>query len=82
MSCALLVLCRRGKAGAEVLYAGDYSTVVVSPDEHDWDAVQLVRYPSRRAFTQMVANPQYQKITGLRTAALSNAVLQATVSWS
>jgi uncharacterized protein (DUF1330 family) len=70
------------EVGAEVLYIGDCSTVVVSPEEHDWDAVLLVRYPSRRAFSQMVANPQYQKITGLRTAALSNAVLQATVPWS
>jgi uncharacterized protein (DUF1330 family) len=70
------------EVGAGVLYVGDCSTVVVSPEEHDWDAVLLVRYPSRRAFSQMVANPQYQKITALRTAALSNAVLQATVPWS
>jgi uncharacterized protein (DUF1330 family) len=70
------------EVGAEVLYIGDCSTVVVAPEEHDWDAVLLVRYPSRHAFSQMVANPEYRKITGLRTAALSNAVLQATVPWS
>jgi uncharacterized protein (DUF1330 family) len=67
--------------GAEVLYLGDCSTILVAPDDHDWDAVLVVRYPSRAAFSQMVANPEYQKITGLRTAALSNAVLQATVPW-
>lgn len=67
--------------GAKVLYIGDCSTVLVAPEDHDWDAVLLVRYPSREAFSRMVANPDYHKITGLRTAALSNAVLQATVPW-
>jgi uncharacterized protein (DUF1330 family) len=43
--------------------------------------VLLVRYPSRQAFSQMVADPDYQGITGLRTGALSEAVLQATVPW-
>lgn len=30
----------------------------------------------------MVADPRYQKITHLRTEALSAAVLQATIPWS
>lgn len=68
--------------GAEVLYVGDCSTILVAPDAHDWDAVLLVRYPSRAAFTRMVADPEYQRITGLRSAALQDAVLQATVPWS
>jgi uncharacterized protein (DUF1330 family) len=67
--------------GAEVLYVGDCSTILVAPAGHDWDAVLLVRYPSRSAFSRMVANPEYQKITGLRTAALDDAVLQATIPW-
>lgn len=70
------------EVGAEVVYVGDCSTVLVAPEGHDWDAILLVRYPSRRAFSQMVANPEYQKITGLRTDALSDAVLQATIPWS
>jgi uncharacterized protein (DUF1330 family) len=70
------------EVGATVLYAGDCSTVLVAPESHDWDAVLLVRYPSRAAFSQMVANPDYQRITGLRTTALSNAVLQATSPWA
>ena len=67
--------------GAEIVYVGDCSTVLVAPESHDWDAVLLVRYPDRQAFSRMVANPEYQKITGLRTEALENAVLQATVPW-
>ena len=69
------------KYGAEVLYAGDGSTALVAEAGQDWDAVLLVRYPSRSAFSQMVADPEYQEVTGLRTGALQEAVLQATVPW-
>lgn len=67
--------------GAEVLYAGDGSSVLVAEPGQEWDAAVLVRYPSRAAFTQMVADPEYQAVTHLRTQALSEAVLQATVPW-
>jgi uncharacterized protein (DUF1330 family) len=67
--------------GAEVVYIGDCLTKVVAPDGFDWDAILLVRYPNRKAFSRMVANRDYQRITHLRTAALSDAVLQATTAW-
>jgi uncharacterized protein (DUF1330 family) len=67
------------KVGARMVYLGDTSTTLVAPESHDWDAVLLVHYPSRRAFSQMVADPDYQQITHLRTQALESAVLQATV---
>ena len=41
----------------------------------------LVRYPSRAAFSRMVADPEYQEVTVLRTRALTEAVLQATSPW-
>jgi uncharacterized protein (DUF1330 family) len=69
------------EVGAEVLYAGDCSATLVAPESHHWDAILLVRYPSREAFSRMVANPEYQGITHLRTEALSDTVLQATVPW-
>jgi uncharacterized protein (DUF1330 family) len=68
--------------GAEVLYFGDGSSVLVGEPGQTWDAVLVVRYPSRRAFSEMVADPDYQTITGLRSEALEEAVLQATVPWS
>src|SRR5437660_10287975 len=67
------------EVGGQVLYFGDCSTVLVAPEENAWDAVLIVEYPTRAAFSRMVANPQYQKITGFRTEALADAVLQATV---
>lgn len=68
--------------GAEVLYAGDGSTALVAEEGQAWDAVLLVRYPDRSAFSRMVADPEYHEVTGLRTGALTEAVLQATVPWA
>ena len=67
--------------GAQVIYAGNGSTALVAEPGQAWDAVLLVRYPSREAFSQMVADPEYQQVTHLRTDALTEAVLQATVPW-
>lgn len=68
--------------GGAVLYAGECSTTLVAPDGHRWDAMLVVRYPSRAAFLTMVTDPDYQAITHLRTAGLEAAVLQATTPWS
>jgi uncharacterized protein (DUF1330 family) len=67
--------------GVEVVYAGDGLPALVAEDGQAWDAVLLVRYPTRRAFSQMVADPEYQQITHLRTEALQEAVLQPTRGW-
>ena len=67
--------------GARVVYAGDVSTTLVAPEGHEWDAVLMVEYPSRQAFSGMVADPKYQEVTHLRTEALAEAVLEATVPW-
>lgn len=69
------------KVGGQPLYAGDGSTALVAEPGQSWDAVLLVRYPSRAAFLQMVQDPEYQRISHLRTAGLHEAVLQATVPW-
>lgn len=68
--------------GGEVLYAGDGSTTLVGEQGQSWDAVLIVRYPSREAFSRMVADPEYQQFTHFRTEALEEAVLQATIPWS
>ena len=69
------------RAGGELVYAGDGSSVLVAEEGQSWDAVLLVRYPNRAAFTTMIADPEYRRITELRTSALQEAVLQATTPW-
>jgi uncharacterized protein (DUF1330 family) len=70
------------QVGATVLHVGDCSTVLVAPEGHEWDAILIVRYPSRAAFLSMLGNPDYQAITELRTKGLEAAVLQATTPWA
>jgi uncharacterized protein (DUF1330 family) len=69
------------KAGATVLYAGDCSTKLVAPEGHVWDALLVVRYPTRQAFLEMIKDPEYQAITHLRSEGLHAAVLEATRPW-
>jgi uncharacterized protein (DUF1330 family) len=63
-------------ADAEVLFFGAGGGVALEGE--GWDAVALVRYPSREAFASMVRSPEYRAIEPLRRAALVDAVLQPT----
>ncbi|MEU4420278.1 DUF1330 domain-containing protein [Actinoplanes sp. NPDC024001] len=68
--------------GVEVVYAGDGTSALIAEPGQQWDAVLLVRYPSRKDFARMITDPQYQQISHLRSKALSEAVLQPTRPWS
>lgn len=67
--------------GAEVLHLGEGGTPLVAEDGQAWDAVLLVRYPSRASFSDMVRDPDYQRGTHLRSGALVESVLQPTTTW-
>ncbi|MGI9323741.1 MAG: DUF1330 domain-containing protein [Pseudomonadales bacterium] len=41
----------------------------------DWDIVILVRYPTRRQFVEMMADPNYVAIAPIRAAALADSRL-------
>ncbi len=68
--------------GGELVHAGLAGPALIAEDGQAWDAVLLVRYPSRAAFLAMVSDPGYQRITHLRSAALVEAVLQPTRTWT
>jgi uncharacterized protein (DUF1330 family) len=69
--------------GATVLYAGNASHVVAGDiDKTWWDAIVVVRYPSRAAFVSMATNPDYhEKAHVHREAALESTHLIATDPW-
>jgi len=69
------------RVGGELVYAGLGSTTLIAGDGPVWDAVLLVRYPSRQAFLAMVGDPSYRATSELRTAALQETVLAATTPW-
>ncbi len=62
--------------GAEIIYAGDGATPLAAEPGQSWDAVALVRYPTRRAFAEMIADPDYKSADPVRMSALAEAVLQ------
>lgn len=64
--------------GAEVLYSGTTDGAVVAEPGQAWDGVALVRYPSRRAFLDLVADPEYAAADALRQEATAEITLQPT----
>lgn len=44
----------------------------------DWDLLMLIRYPSRKAFLEMINNPGYLKAHEWREKGVERAVLYAT----
>ncbi|HVO54147.1 MAG TPA: DUF1330 domain-containing protein [Solirubrobacterales bacterium] len=69
--------------GGEVVYAGACSTKVIADESYpgEWDAMLLVRYPSRKAFGEMIADPEYLEVAALRERGLEDSVLHATSEW-
>jgi uncharacterized protein (DUF1330 family) len=46
--------------GGTIIWAGDAEAVALGvPDEHGWDYVALVRYPSRASFLDMMTSAEY-----------------------
>ena len=66
--------------GAEIVFAGDGVTALAAEPGQAWDAIALVKYPTRRAFANMVADPGYQAADPVRMSALAEAVLQPVLS--
>jgi uncharacterized protein (DUF1330 family) len=65
--------------GGTVLWAGDAEGVAFgAPGENRWDYVVLVRYPSRAAFLDMMASPEYAIANAHRERGLEKHVIIAT----
>ena len=64
--------------GGSVLWLGRPDQVLIGdPDADAWDAVALVRYPSRKHFLDMVTQPTYQEAHTHREGGLERTVLLA-----
>ena len=62
--------------GAEIVFVGDGLTALAAETGQSWDAVALVRYPTRRTFADMISDPAYAVADPVRKSALVEAVLQ------
>jgi len=56
------------KAGGRIVWPGQAGPPLLGAQ--GWDMVLLVEYPSRQAFLDMIASPEYREIGHLRTEAL------------
>jgi uncharacterized protein (DUF1330 family) len=73
------------RRGGRVLFAGEPFGIAVgaegNPLAGPWDQLVLVRYPSRRAINDLVADPDYRGGALHRIAALAHALNLATTPW-
>ena len=58
------------KSGAKLIWKGKVASTVIGDSQNQPDLVFLVEYQSVSDFLEMIANPEYQKITHDRTIAL------------
>ncbi|WP_170417730.1 DUF1330 domain-containing protein [Ruegeria atlantica] len=58
------------RLGASILWRGEFETTLIGPQDEDWDAVFIARYPTANAFLEMVTDPAYQKTVVHRQAAV------------
>ncbi len=63
------------RVGGEVVWAGACDAALIGPDDPEWHAVAVVRYPSRSAFLEMVSDAEYLKIASDRSAGLADSRL-------
>ena len=69
----------RQLAGAELIWSGRALQMPIGPSEKSWDLVALVRYPSAKAYIDMIATKAYAAARAHRGAALYDSRLIMTV---
>ena len=69
----------RQHAGAELIWSGRALQMPIGPSEKTWELVALVRYPSAKAYIEMIATKAYAAARAHRRAALYDSRLIMTV---
>ena len=63
------------RVGGEIVWRGNYETMVIGPNEEYWDTVFIARYPNAHAFLEMVTDPDYRLAVVHRQAAVDTSRL-------
>ena len=69
----------RQHAGAELIWSGRALQMPIGPSEKTWDLIALVRYPSAKAYIEMIATKAYAAARVHRRAALYDSRLIMTI---
>lgn len=62
-------------SGGELLFAGTADGFLIGPEEERWDFAMLVRQASKQSFLAFASDPEAQRITQHRTAAVADSRL-------
>lgn len=62
-------------SGGSALFSGSSAGFLIGPQDETWDHVLLVRQASKAAFLAFASDPQAQRITAHRTAAICDSRL-------
>lgn len=62
-------------SGGAVLFSGTSGPFLIGPLDEQWDHVLLVRQASKASFLAFASDPEAQRITAHRTAAISDSRL-------
>jgi len=66
------------RVGGSILWRGGFETVLIGPEDKQWDAMFIARYPTAHAFLAMVTAPDYQLAVVHRQAAVATSRLIRT----
>lgn len=58
------------RVGGEIVWRGTMEAMVIGPDDKQWDAMFIARYPAASCFLEMVTDPEYRKAVINRQAAV------------
>jgi uncharacterized protein (DUF1330 family) len=61
--------------GGKQLWIGAPELMLIGPQDERWDLAFVAYYPSAQAFVDMLRNPDYQRATRHRTAAVADSRL-------
>jgi len=58
------------RVGGTIIWRGKMEAMLIGPQDEQWDASFIARYPNSGAFMEMVTDPEYQKAVVNRQAAV------------
>ena len=61
--------------GGRVVFSAPIDQVMIGPSSPPWDLAAVMYFPTRRAFMQMLSDPEFQSASRHRKAALANHLM-------
>lgn len=61
--------------GGRVVFSTGIDQVMIGPSDPSWDLAAVMYFPTRKAFMQMLSDPEFQSASRHRKAALANHMM-------